>query len=142
MNKKQPIRVYIEYEETRTGGEADDPEDEWTSHATEYVSVKFLNLYKEPPAHKFFYDSIELPNDKMIKLKELYLAVVRYSTGDTFHHTEGAWYIAGIAPTSDIAKAMLDEETKPSKGKIRNFKRWEHYFNSLEGTEIHKVNLI
>ncbi len=140
-----PLRVYVEYEEDRSGGEPEDPADRWTSHATEYVSVNFISLFKEPPSHKFFYDSIELPNDKMINLSKLYLAVVRYGTGDTFHHTSGAWYIVGIAPTRSIAEAMLAEEVMPSaqrKGVSRSYKRWEGYFESLEDTEVHELDLI
>jgi hypothetical protein len=143
---KEPIRIYVEYEEHRSGGEAYDPEDRWTSHSDVNVDVRFILLHREKPTHRFFYDSIELPNDKMFKMGKLFLAVVRYGTGDTFGHTNGAWYIVGVAPTYKIAQAMLDDETKPSpepaKGEWQRYKRWEGYFESLDGTEIHELSLV
>jgi hypothetical protein len=142
MNKKavEPVRVYIEYDETREGGDALEPAERWTSHTDVNVDVKFIRLHREMPKNRFFYDSIELPNKKMLKMDKLFLAVVRYGTGDTFGHTNGAWYVVGIAPTYKIAEAMLEEETKPSpKG---SYKQWEGYFESLDGTEIHELSLV
>jgi hypothetical protein len=82
----------------------------------------------------------------MIEMDKLFLAVVRYGTGDTFGHTNGAWYVAGIAPTYKIAQAILEEETKPSgppeKGSWQHYKRWEGYFESLQDTEIHELSLV
>lgn len=142
---EEPLRLYVEYDERRSGGEPEDPEDRWTSHSDVDVEVTFKKLYREPPKHRFFYDSVEVSNPKMLELNTLYLAVVRYGTGDTFGHTNGAWYIVGVAPTYEIAKAMLDEETKPSgppkKGEYQRYKRWEGYFESLEDTEIHDLDV-
>lgn len=76
-------------------------------------------------------------------MNKLFLAVVRYGTGDTFGHTTGAWYIVGVAPTREIAQAMLKEESEPSKqGDYLRYKRWEGYFESLEDTEIHELDLV
>lgn len=146
-NKKESLpRVYIEYDESRTGGEIIDPNDKWSSREDVDVTVNFVRLYREQPKHRFFYDSVELPNKDMLKLGKLFLAVVRYGTGDTFSHTNGCWYVVGVAPTYDIAKAMLDEETKPSepakRGHTQRYKRWEGYFESLDGTEIHELSLV
>lgn len=137
---EEPVRVYIEYDETRSGGDAIDPGERWTSHTDVDVEVKFIRLHREQPKNRFFYDSIELPNKKMLEMDRLFLAVVRYGTGDTFGHTNGAWYVAGIAPTYKIAEAILEEETKPSpKG---GYKQWEGYFESLDGTEVHGLSLV
>lgn len=140
---KEPVRLYIEYEETRSGGDAVNPDDEWTSHEDTNIEIEFVRLYREQPKHRFFYDSIELPDARMAKLDKLFLAVIRYGTGDTFGHTNGAWYIAGIAPTYKIAQAMLEEETKPAKqGDYSHYKRWQGYFESLESTEIHELSVV
>lgn len=135
---KEPVRVYIEYRENRSGGAAHDPDDEWTSYDDIDIEVKFIRLYREPPKNRFFYDSIKLPDERMLKMNKLFLAVVRYGKGDTFGHTNGAWYIVGIAPTWEIAQAMLDEETAPG---AKN-KPWQGYFESLESTEIHPLDLV
>ena len=143
--KVEPKRVYIEYDEYATGGEPED-DGEWSRCSDTVKTVRFKRLHREKPTNRFFYDSIELPNDKMIDMDHLFLAVVRYSTGDTFGHTTGAWYIVGIAPTYEIAQMMLDEETKPSPkdshGRQLGYKPWEGYFKSLEDTEIHELRLV
>lgn len=138
-----PLRVYIEYNEHRSGGEALDPGDRWTSHEDTNIEVSFVRLHRQQPKNRFFYDSIELPNPKMIEMGRLWLAVVRYGTGDTFGSTNGAWHIVGIAPTYQVAEAMLEEAIKPSKeGEYSSYKPWEGYFESLEGTEIHELRLV
>lgn len=143
---QETFRLYVEYKESRTGGLAHNPEDQWSSHEDVDVNVKFIRLHREAPKHIFFYDSVEVSHKKMLELDKLFLAVVRYGTGDTFGHTNGAWYIVGVAPTYQIAKAMLEEETKPSaapkKGEWQRYKRWEGYFESLEDTEIHELSVV
>jgi len=152
MNKKvkkeevvEPLRIYVEYDTDQYGGEAIDPEDRWTNHTDTVRTVTFHKLYRQQPTHRYFYDSVEIDarHADMLKMPKLFLAVVRYGTGDTFGHTTGAWYIVGVAPTREIAQAMLKEETVPSvKGEYRTYKRWEGYFESLEDTEIHELDLV
>lgn len=137
--KVEPKRVYIEYDTHRSGG-IPESDESYCNRSDEVITVNFKRLHRERPANRFFYDSIDLPHDDMLKMDHLFLAVVRYSTGDTFGHTRGAWYVAGIAPTYKIAQMMLDEETKPSEP--GRYKPWEGYFESLEDTEIHELRLV
>ena len=142
INKVEPTRIYIEYDTTTSGGYAleDGP---WAQREDTVNTVEFIRLHREVPKNRFFYDSVELPNNDMLKMDSLYLAVVRYSTGDTFGRTTGCWHVVGVAPTYKIAELMLEEETKPSKpGDYRHYKPWEGYFESLEDTEIHKLDLV
>lgn len=140
--KVEPKKVYIEYDTHESGG-IPESDERWCSRSDTVITVNFKRLHREPPANRFFYDSIDLPHEGMLKMDHLWLAVVRYSTGDTFGHTTGAWYVVGIAPTYEIAQMMLDEETKPSKeGDYRRYKPWEGYFESLEDTEIHELRLV
>jgi hypothetical protein len=133
-------KVYIEYTSHTYGGAPIDPEDRWTSYTDTVISVSFKRLHREPPTRNFFYDSIDLPNDDMLKLDKLYLVVVRYGTGSTFGHTTGAWQVIGVAPTYKIAQLMEEEERKPSKP--GQYKCWEGYFESLEDIEIHTLELV
>jgi len=140
--KEKPIeehRVYIEYAEHRFGGEVIDPEDQWSCREDASIEVNFIRLHKQPPEHRFFYDSIVINNPDLLKLNELYLAVIRYSTGDTFGHTTGAWHIVGAAPTYKIAELMLNEALNSSKE--NTYKPWEGYFERFENTEVHKLDL-
>lgn len=140
---EEPVRLYLEYSERRTGGEPHDPNDRWTTHEDTNIYVSFKRLHRQQPAHRFFYDSVELSNPKLAELDKLYLAVVRYSTGNTFGHTEGAWYVVGVAPTYQIAEEMLTEATKPSeKGDYSRYKPWEGYFERLTDTEIHTMEVV
>lgn len=140
-NKELP-RVYIEYKSWSNGGDVLDPSDRWSNRSKRVTEVKFIKLYREPPIARFFYDSV-LSDPRMLKMDKLFLAVVRYSTGDTFGHSSGEWYIVGVAPTRKIAKLMLAEETKAAvNGDYANYKRWQGYFESLEGTEIHELDLV
>lgn len=140
---KEPKRLYVEYNESETGGEKEDPDDRWSSRADTIKEVEFIRLHRETPKNRFFYDSIEVSNEDLLKLDTLYLAVVRYSTGDTFGRTEGAWALVGVAPTYKIAEMMLEEATKPTeKGDYRNYRPWEGYFERLTDTEIHKLDVV
>lgn len=135
--KEPKPRLFILYEEDIEGGEALD-DGEWANHAPTTITVRFLKLHRNQPIDRFFYHSIEIENPDLLKLNRLYLAVVRYSTGDTFGSTSGAWHIVGASPTKDIAQKMLDEALSPdNKGR----KPWEGYFEELEGTEICEVGL-
>ncbi len=134
----EPTRVYLDYYESRSGGEPEDPSDRWTHHSDVVIEVEFTRLHRTQPA-KFFFDSYELSNPDLAKLDTLYMAVVRYSTGNTFGHTEGAWHVVGFAPTYQIAELMLTEATKADS---LGYKPWEGYFESLTDTEIHTMELV
>ncbi len=128
--KVEPLRLYIDYSERRTGGEAIG-EGPWCSHEDEDTEVSFLGMYRTSPTHKFFYDSIEV-SEEVHKADEVYLCVVRYSTGSTFGRRNGAWTIIGVATDSRKAQEMLDKALNGD-----GYKPWEGYFERLEGTEIH-----
>ena len=139
----EPLRVYVEYDRTESGGEAIDPGERWSNRTDRVVEVDFVRLHRESPEHRFFYDSIVINHPDMLKLDKLFLAVVRYSTGDTFGRTTGEFSLVGLAPTYQIAQAMLDEATTPSKqGDYKSYKPWEGFFERLEGTEIHELSLV
>lgn len=137
--KKAPIvpRLYLEYNEKRTGGEPLS-EGPYSEHADEFIEVSFIRLHKEPSNLHFFRHSIEV--DQRIldaNLKQVYLAVVIYSTGSTFGYTEGAWYVVGVAPTYAIAEAMLGEALSEEN----KYKPWDGYFEKFMRTEIHKLDV-
>lgn len=146
MSKKEipvePARVYLDYYESRSGGAAHDPSDQWSSHDDVVVNVEFKRLHRTQPP-MFFYDSFELSNPDLLKLDKLYMAVVRYLTGNTFGSTVGMWHVVGFAPTYDIAQLMLNGAVVPSKpGDYRNYKPWEGYFERLLDVEVHTLELV
>lgn len=153
MNKKykkiiSDSRLYIEYKENVSGGDPEDPSDKWTTFTDTLVDVCFIKSYRNQPTHIMFYDSIEV-EEYLLQKDTLYLAVVRYSDADSFSFTSGKWYIAGVSDTYKGAEMLLSNEIKPSPSDKKSdgtrkfpYKPWEGYFERLEGTEIHKVEVI
>lgn len=141
--KKEPIRIYLEYKTSVSGGEPEDPSDRWTCHSDTVKEVSFIKLYRSQPKDVFFYNSIEIEDESFLKENHLYLAVVRYSTGNTFGRSTGEHEVVGLFKTEKDAEEFLKEETKPSKkGDYSRYRAWEGYFERLEGTEVHKLELI
>lgn len=140
MKKKEKIetpaedRIYIDYQETRSGGEPLSDE-EWSNRADSNIEIEFLGAYRSPPKHKFFYDSFPV-DPELHKPGKVYLAVVRYSTGDTFGRTNGAWHLVGLAKNSREAQEMLDAALNGT-----GWKPWEGYFERFESTEIHSLEV-
>lgn len=134
--KKEPLYVYLTYTSYTSGGV---PEDDgpFACRSDENIEVSFTGLYREKPPYMFF-DRIEVFNPDLLKLKQLYLAVIRYSTGNSFVHTEGAWHVVGVAPTEAIANEMIKQEIKDGE---TNFKAWNGYFERLTGKETYLLEL-
>jgi hypothetical protein len=130
--EKEPLRLYFIYDEHRSGGESLEPDNRWSSHADINIEVKFHEFYRNPPTHRFFYDSKEV-SEEIYNASRAYLAVVRYSTGSTFGNTYGAWHIVGIALTREDAEKMLKEAVEDEGG----YKPWVGYFESLTDTEVY-----
>ena len=136
---KEPLRLYLEYNENRKDGDPLEPDEPWTSYTDGNINVSFVRLHRKQPSDLFFYDSIELSNNKLFDLNKLFLAVVRYRDGGTFGSTNGYWHVVGLSPTYEIANIMLESAVnEPST----DFKPWEGYFASYQGVEIHELNVI
>jgi hypothetical protein len=83
--------------------------------------------------------------------KKLYLVVVRYTDGGTFGSTKGYWTVKGIFKDDDSAHAFkkLVEDGKCPKrtyeshdGSIEEMHHeWEGYFASLDGVEVHRLEV-
>lgn len=131
---KESLRLYFTYDERSTGGEDINPEEEWSDRTPTTIEVRFREFYRTPPAHRFFYDSVEVDEDTF-NSDEAYLAVVRYSTGDTFGHTDGAWHIVGAANSVKKAEEMLQIALNSKD----SYKPWEGYFERFERTEIERL---
>lgn len=84
----------------------------------------------------FFYDSIEIHDERLLKFDNLFLCVVRYETGDSFGRTYGAWHLVGLAPTYEIAKLTLEQHMKSDA-----YKPWQGYFERFQDTEIHELTV-
>jgi hypothetical protein len=129
-------RIYVTYNQHITGGKALTSEP-YSNREPKLIKVDFLLLFRKDP-DKFFYDSIEIADESLLTRDYLYLSVVRYSTGDSFGTTSGAWHIIGLSKSYDEAKEMLENALKDPNG----YKPWEGYFERLQSYELHKLRLV
>lgn len=137
--QKQPeFRLYIDYSEYITGGEAigDGP---FCDHEDEYREVYLNGVYRsmDSPKAPFFYDSKEVA-EETFKKDTVYLVVVRYTTGNTFGTIHGAWHIEGIYP--DAAQAAIACR-KIEDGTYQGYKPWDGYFERLENVDIRQFDV-
>jgi len=66
--------------------------------------------------------------------ENIYIVVVRYSTGDTFGQTEGEWHLEGAYLDAKEAKEIADSiEDDTYKGDSYH---WKGYFERLEGASV------
>ena len=134
------VPLYLLYDEHRTGGEIceGDEGSEWPNHDPTTVTVTFQSLHRSASGTgRFFYDAIEVVPDVAAQVS-LCLAVVRYSTGNTFGRTNGMWSVVGAYTTPALAEAALAEALDPSSSQHQH-KPWEGYFERVEQTEVHVV---
>ena len=138
--------LYINYKETSEGGEIcersvgesfPDYEDEFRYTTYNYVTFNKptpLTLWKE---WKIITIREQTLYEQLKTCDKVYLAVVVYSTGDTFSHTEGMHEIIGAYPTRADAEKALEECDTNQDG----YRPWEGYFERLTGKKVFKVDL-
>lgn len=136
--KKDPLYYYLDYHESVSGGcYCDGEEGPYGMREDTIKEVEFIQLRRKQNKSKFYDEPIEV-DERLLPLPYLYLAVVIYSTGNTFGRTEGCWHIVGLAPTEKVAEAMIEFALNDPKG----YKPWEGYFERLTTTEVYKLNVI
>lgn len=126
---EDPLRLYLIYNEDRSGGEKINPEEQWSNRTPMQITVEFKSFFRSQP-DRFFYDSIEV-DEETFTSDVVYLAVVRYSDGDTFGQSSGHWHIVGAYSTVKEADQKL-KEALDGEG----YKPWNGYFSSLEDTDV------
>lgn len=132
--------LYMTYREYRSGGEALDPDDRWTSYSDEYIDFTPTGIFAGREnagvfAHGLASDEVK---GEFERGDIGYLLIVRYSTGDTFSHTNGYWTIIGFYKD---AKEAVEIKDKINDGSYEGYKPWVGYFESLEDVELHTMVL-
>lgn len=132
--------LLVVYQQSSEGGDAIDPDDRWSSRTDEHRTVTFKALLREYESNQShftsFTSSATVSVDEVTRNSQTgYLAVIRYSDGDTFGHTSGMWMIVGCYSTYNDASAAL----LTALNAVGVYKPWTGYFASLEGTEVHPL---
>lgn len=144
------MNLYLTFEENRVGGEiCSGQEDEsYPSYEDVFIIWTPLELTTNKPSGR---DVETITVDNI--LNEHYLVVVRYSTGNTFGRTNGAWSIEELSPSLERANQIKQYiEATDLKYNNRHIKRklqspdeyrpsmiWSGYFEQLESVDIFKM---
>lgn len=127
--------MILTYQETKSGGEVEDPEDRWSYHTPVETYWNPIALYLEDSALKKDgyipcrnIQTVSCPDAK--KGEIVYLVVVRYTTGCTFGSVQGCWEIINAYKTQEEANAIanvIEEDDKAEKLYEHQYK--EHQYN-------------
>lgn len=136
----KPNCVYMTYVEDREGGEVCEGEEDlpYPSHEDEETTFDPTGLYLNAPAWS---ETIEVDFDPSSYLgQEIYVVVVRYSTGDTFGRRNGAWKVVG-AYVNEEQVVKIEKSIEDGSYNKGHDVPWEGYFESFEGIERHVFTL-
>lgn len=124
--------VFVAYYEDSTGGEHVSDE-LFADREDTHIDVTFEYLSVRQP-HTYHCRSVEV-DKALLDESELYLAVVRYSDGDTFGRTYGCWEILGVRGTRAEADKLIEDARKSKTGS------WTGYFARFDHGEVHCLHL-
>lgn len=152
--KKGPS-YFIKFYEEYSYEEGDFKAGLYETRPDEYIHVTFDALYKNNPEGKNVESVPGWRTDHAEDIKDLpagtdaFVTVVRYSTGDTFSHTEGRWAIVGVTDNENEAhdqKKKIQEEYNDYKKSDERWKgpyeAWFGYFERLEYIDIIKLPIL
>jgi len=133
--------VYLTYTEHRTGGEvrAGQENDDWPDHEDEYIDWSLIGCHRTRDEKHWLQEEVNIDFDAKVG-STVWVVYVRYGTGCTFGHTNGAWTILGVyehqGQAEKIKKAVYDK-TYNNNGYVC----WEGYFESFESCEVEAMTL-
>ena len=145
MRSKEKVkpadRLYLIYTEHRSGGEvcAGQEDDDWPSHEDENIDWHLIECRSTRTENHWYQEEVEIDFQADVG-SIVYVVYVRYGTGGTFGHTNGAWVILGIYKTEQEAinvKKSVDDDTYDG----RVYKCWTGYFECLESCEVESMKV-
>lgn len=125
-------KYYLSYNECSTGGEICEGQEgeSFPDREPTYYTFTPKQLFKGNPNGHWLAEEIE-SEEEFKDGQGVFLAWIKYSSGDTFGCSYGHKHIVGVYSSSERASKALKEELHGS-----GYKPWEGYFESLESTEI------
>jgi hypothetical protein len=137
QKKETPIeyQLYLSYSETEEGGAiCEGEEGPYCSHEPVYITFTPLGVHRERGDSQ---ETITINFDPST-VEDVYLVIVRYSSGSTFGSSYGNWHVESAYKDKDVAfsvSATIRDDTYPG------YKPWEGYFESLESVEVWGTSL-
>jgi len=153
--------LYVDYTASRTGGEDQEGESgPFAQREDEHIDFEIRGIYRSLPKDVFFHHREEVAPE-VTKADKVWVVLVRYTTGNTFGTTHGAWHIYSIQSDSrraegdkrmiefddrrdnmtdqwnynklsDFAKKLISKK----KHLIEGYVPWRGYFEKLETVEV------
>lgn len=128
------MKVYIEYRDYSTGGDAIEPEERWSSRTDTIHDYSLVRASVTKPEQSYYYEECELDCDE--RPKDVYVVLVKYSSGDTFGNSYGHGHIEGVYVSKtramDIAESIRNGTYKKDSKEKYVYRPWEGYFEGLE----------
>ena len=131
--------IYVEYISSHSGGESLS-DDKWSSREDEYIDFDITKCATDKSLVGYSREEHEV-NFKPEPGKVVYVVYVRYSTGDSFGRTSGAWKIIEIFESIDDAKA-LKESIDSKEYEKDNYVAWVGYFETFQSSHIEAFVLV
>ncbi len=135
------VKVYVSYQENRTGGAALSDE-RWSSREDTIIDFQLKEISLQEPS-SWYKEPFEIECQKIPKI--VYVVLVRYEDGDTFGNSYGHGHIEGVYLSEDQAQKIVEsirentyvgkDATKEDHGYIP----WNGYFNRLESVNYHPM---
>ena len=142
MSKQNETKyeLYLEVNESRSGGGVCEGETgRWANHEDEIVEIEVNGLTTNIGTG--YNNTIDVDfNPEDYIGKKLYCVIVRYGTGDTFGHTNGAWHIEGCYTTPEEA-ATIEDTINNDTYKAKNtygYLPWCGHFEKLLRVEVYQ----
>ena len=147
--------LWVTYsQEFECGGEAIDPEDQWTSYEPVYYSWDLGDVFlSDPPStyNKLVRCGSLIPIDpdsdsktylwKDLDKKEgerVWVVFVIYSTGDTFSESYGNGEIVCVCKDEDSALIIKKEIWEGQTPQCISYASWNGYFESIQNVTVEK----
>jgi hypothetical protein len=148
-------KVSVVYTSIRSGGESTSGE-MFSEREPAYTDFEVVRVSAD---HDGCLSSEEMPvNFDPNTANEVYVVVVRYSTGDTFGHSSGEYDFIGVFDNEVVARTIAEsireghnDENHKDYSKYKALMgvkpeeyillRWEGYFEDLEQIEIYSANI-
>ena len=129
--QEKKLSVYVVYDEYRSGGEICEGQenDPWPSYEDTEIDMVVRSILVSNP-NVLYLDSVEVKDAAKVEVGQtVYLVTVRYSTGDTFGNTNGAFKFEGVYTSREKANEAAHQiESDKYKGHCC----WKGYFEQLE----------
>ncbi len=141
-------KIYITYEENRTGGEPESNE-AYSCRSATHINIRWKNAYIKE-RNSCYSETIEIdfnPED----VEHIYIVVVRYKSGDSFGASYGNWKIIGAYKDVENAQEILDKINYDEKHKYdedykkeyeKEFRDWDGYFERFENADIEVLHVL